>query len=87
MGEQGGQIEVIEVDGGARPAWVVIIPGTQLDGPPEGANPFDPAGVAEALGYNSASRVPPSGRRSGRPEPLPATCSSRSATARAGFMR
>ncbi|MGY3319245.1 hypothetical protein [Arthrobacter sp. TE12232] len=55
VGQQGGQIEVIEVDGGARPAWVVIIPGTQLDGPPEGANPFDPAGVAEALGYDSAS--------------------------------
>ena len=55
VGQQGGQIEVIEVDGGSRPAWVVVIPGTQLDGPPEGANPFDPAGVAEALGYNSES--------------------------------
>jgi hypothetical protein len=55
VGQQSGQIEVIEVDGAERPAWVVIIPGTQLGGTPEGANPFDPAGVAEALGYDSAS--------------------------------
>ncbi|SDL55867.1 hypothetical protein SAMN04487916_110144 [Arthrobacter sp. ov407] len=53
VGEQGGRIEVIEVDGGSRPAWVVIIPGTQQGGLPEGANPFDPAGIAEALGYDS----------------------------------
>ena len=55
VGQQSGQIEVIEVDGAERPAWVVIIPGTQLGGTPEGTNPFDPAGVAEALGYDSAS--------------------------------
>jgi hypothetical protein len=55
VGEQGGRIEVIEVDGGSRPAWVVILPGTQQGGLPEGANPFDPAGIAEALGYDSAS--------------------------------
>ncbi|BCW73323.1 hypothetical protein [Arthrobacter sp. NicSoilB8] len=55
VGQRSGQIEVIEVDGAERPAWVVIIPGTQLGGTPEGANPFDPAGVAEALGYDSAS--------------------------------
>jgi hypothetical protein len=55
VGEQGGRIEVIEVDGGAGPAWVVIIPGTQQDALPEGTNPFDPAGIAEALGYDSAS--------------------------------
>ena len=54
VGQQNGQIEVIEVDGADRPAWVVIIPGTQLGGSPDGANPFDPAGVAEALGYDSA---------------------------------
>ncbi len=53
VGEEGGRIEVIEVDGGSRPAWVVIIPGTQQGGLPEGANPFDPAGIAEALGYDS----------------------------------
>lgn len=55
VGEQGGRIEVIEVDGGTRKAWVVVIPGTQQGGLPEGANPFDPAGIAEALGYDSAS--------------------------------
>lgn len=53
VGEQGGRIEVIEVDGGSRPAWVVVIPGTQQGDLPEGANPFDPAGIAEALGYDS----------------------------------
>jgi hypothetical protein len=55
VGEQGCRIEVIEVDGGAGPAWVVIIPGTQQGALPEGTNPFDPAGIAEALGYDSAS--------------------------------
>ena len=35
-------------------AWVVIIPGTQLDGLPQGTNPFDAAGIAEGLGYDSA---------------------------------
>lgn len=55
VGEQDGQIEVIEVNGSGRPAWVVIIPGTQLGGTPDGANPFDPAGIAEALGYDSSS--------------------------------
>ncbi|RKR20217.1 hypothetical protein [Arthrobacter oryzae] len=55
VGEQDGRIEVIEVNGAGRPAWVVIIPGTQLGGTPEGANPFDPAGIAEALGYDSSS--------------------------------
>lgn len=54
VGGRAGRIEVIEVPGQGRPAWVVIIPGTQLDGPPDGANPFDPAGVAEALGYDSS---------------------------------
>ena len=35
-------------------AWVVVIPGTQLDGLPQGTNPFDAAGIAEGLGYDSA---------------------------------
>ncbi len=35
-------------------AWVVIIPGTQLDGLPQGTNPFDAGGIAEGLGYDSA---------------------------------
>jgi hypothetical protein len=55
VGEHGGRIEVIKVDGGSRPAWVVVIPGTQQGALPEGTNPFDPAGIAEALGYDSAS--------------------------------
>jgi hypothetical protein len=55
VGQQRGRIEVIEVDGAGGPAWVVIIPGTQLGGTPDGANPFDPAGIAEALGYDSAA--------------------------------
>ena len=54
VGERGGRIEIIKVDGATRPAWVVIIPGTQQGGLPEGTNPFDPAGIAEALGYDSA---------------------------------
>ena len=68
VGEQGGRIEVIEVDGGSRPAWVVIIPGTQQGALPEGTNPFDPAGIAEALGYDSASTAAghPGGAAAGR---------------------
>jgi hypothetical protein len=53
VGRNAGEIEVLQVDGGAGRAWVVIVPGTQLAGPAEGANPFDPAGIAEALGYDS----------------------------------
>ena len=53
VGRRSGDIEVIRVDGGDRRAWVVIIPGTQLGGLPEGTNPFDTAGIAEGLGYDS----------------------------------
>lgn len=53
VGRTSGDIEVIRVDGGSARAWVVIIPGTQLGGLPEGTNPFDTAGIAEALGYDS----------------------------------
>jgi len=53
VGRQPGEIEVIGVDTGGRRAWVVILPGTQLGGLPEGTNPFDTAGIAEALGYDS----------------------------------
>lgn len=48
-----GDIEVLRIGEGADRAWVVIIPGTQLDGPPAGTNPFDVAGIAEGLGYGS----------------------------------
>ena len=55
VGRTSGDIEVIRVDGGDRRAWVVVLPGTQLGGLPEGTNPFDAAGIAEALGYDSES--------------------------------
>jgi hypothetical protein len=53
VGRARGDIEVLQLGDGGRRAWVVIIPGTQLDGLPAGTNPFDPAGVAEGLGYGS----------------------------------
>lgn len=53
VGRNSGDIEVIRVEGGSRRAWVVIIPGTQLGGLPAGTNPFDTAGIAEGLGYDS----------------------------------
>lgn len=53
VGRTSGDIEVLQVGNDGQRAWVVIIPGTQLDGLPEGTNPFDAAGVAEALGYGS----------------------------------
>lgn len=53
VGRTSGDIEVLQVGNDGQRAWVVIIPGTQLDGLPEGTNPFDPAGIAEALGYGS----------------------------------
>ncbi|MGO4490498.1 hypothetical protein AB4Y86_00190 [Arthrobacter sp. 2YAF22_2] len=53
VGRNSGDIEIIKVDGGSGRAWVVIVPGTQLGGLPEGTNPFDTAGIAEALGYDS----------------------------------
>jgi hypothetical protein len=52
-GSTAGQIEVLRLDGGSRPAWVVVIPGTQLDGAAAGTNPFDAGGIAEGLGYGS----------------------------------
>ncbi|CAI3805365.1 PE-PPE domain-containing protein [Pseudarthrobacter sp. MM222] len=54
VGGTNGQIEVLRLDAGGRPAWVVVIPGTQLDGLPAGTNPFDAGGIAEGLGYGSA---------------------------------
>ncbi len=49
-----GEIEVVRIDKGEGKAWVVLIPGTQPGNPPGGNNPLDEAGIAEALGYNSA---------------------------------
>ena len=53
LGRTSGDIEVLRLGEGSQRAWVVVIPGTQ-GGLPAGANPFDPAGVAEGLGYDSA---------------------------------
>ncbi|WP_314192135.1 hypothetical protein [uncultured Arthrobacter sp.] len=47
-----GQIEIIKTTTGGRDAFIVIIPGTQ-PGNAGGPNPFDEAGVGEALGYGS----------------------------------
>ncbi len=54
VGARSGEIEVLQLGAGGRRAWVVVIPGTQLDGRPAGTNPFDAGGIAEALGYGSA---------------------------------
>ncbi|MCB5292578.1 hypothetical protein [Arthrobacter sp. SO3] len=54
LGRSSGDIEVLELGEGGNRAWVVIIPGTQLDGLPQGTNPFDAGGIAEGLGYDSA---------------------------------
>ncbi|MDQ0823540.1 hypothetical protein QFZ79_001286 [Arthrobacter sp. V4I6] len=54
VGGTNGEIEVLRLDEGSRPAWVIVIPGTQPDGLPAGTNPFDAGGIAEGLGYGSA---------------------------------
>lgn len=53
VGSTSGDIEVLRTGEGGNRAWVLIIPGTQLHGLPDGANPFDIGGIAEALGYGS----------------------------------
>jgi hypothetical protein len=47
-----GHIEIIQTTNGGRDAFIVIIPGTQ-PGNTGGPNPFDEAGIGEALGYGS----------------------------------
>jgi hypothetical protein len=49
-----GYIEVIETDSGGQKAYVVVIPGTQAGDDIGGANPFDVAGIGEAVGHQSA---------------------------------
>jgi hypothetical protein len=49
-----GKIEVIRTEHGGREAFIVIVPGTQ-PGDAGGPNPFDEYGIAEGLGYGSAS--------------------------------
>ncbi|MET4137114.1 hypothetical protein [Pseudarthrobacter sp. PvP090] len=54
VGRNSGEIEVLRLGESGNRAWAVIIPGTQLDGLPQGTNPFDATGIAEGLGYDSA---------------------------------
>lgn len=50
-----GMIEVVAVDNGTERAYVVVVPGTQAAGTRAGGdNPFDEAGIAEAMFYDSA---------------------------------
>ncbi|WP_255769708.1 hypothetical protein [Pseudarthrobacter sulfonivorans] len=49
-----GYMEVIETVSDGQKAYVVVIPGTQAGGDIGGANPFDVAGIAEAVGHGSA---------------------------------
>ena len=50
-----GFIEVIEVDNGGQPSYVVVVPGTQAAGVQAGgSNPFDEAGIIEGLFHGSA---------------------------------
>jgi hypothetical protein len=54
-----GEIEVVRTDNGGAPSWLVLIPGTQLEGENMGgSNPLDEAGIAEAMGYDSRYVVP-----------------------------
>lgn len=54
-----GFIEVIEVHNGGERAFVVVIPGTQPAGSRAGGkNPFDEAGIAEAMLHNSEEMGP-----------------------------
>ena len=51
-----GYIEVLEVDNNGTKAYVVVVPGTQSAGlSAGGANPFDEAGIVEAMLHGSAS--------------------------------
>ncbi|WP_148045147.1 hypothetical protein [Arthrobacter oryzae] len=54
VGRTNGEIELLSVGTADQRAWVVVIPGTQPDGAPEGTNPFDTGGIVEGLGYGSA---------------------------------
>ena len=54
LGETGeGEIEVVRLENHGRTSWAVLLPGTQTTVPTGGSNPFDEAGVADAMGYGS----------------------------------
>lgn len=58
VGAEGqGRIEIIQTVHDGRKAFIVIIPGTQPGSPSGGDNPFDEAGIAEGLGYDSEYTV------------------------------
>lgn len=48
-----GYIEVIEVDTGGGKAYVVVVPGTQMNDADHGTNPFDLSGIVDGMGSNS----------------------------------
>jgi len=48
-----GYIEVIEVDAGGRKAYVVVVPGTQVNESDGGTNPFDLGGIVDGMGAHS----------------------------------
>ncbi len=53
MDEDGkGKIEILKTASGGHEAFIVVVPGTQ-PGDAGGPNPFDEAGIVEALGYGS----------------------------------
>ncbi|MFF2346253.1 hypothetical protein [Pseudarthrobacter sp. NPDC058119] len=48
-----GYVEVIEVDAGGRKAYVVVVPGTQVNESDGGTNPFDLGGIVDGMGGQS----------------------------------
>ena len=48
-----GFIEVIQVDNDGKKAYIVLVPGTQINDADEGTNPFDLGGIVDGLGSNS----------------------------------
>ena len=49
-----GCIEVIEVQNQGAKAYLVVVPGTQVNSSDNGTNPFDLGGIADGLGNESA---------------------------------
>ncbi|NUT70505.1 hypothetical protein [Pseudarthrobacter sp. C4D7] len=48
-----GYIEVIEVDTGSGKAYIVVVPGTQVNEADGGTNPFDLGGIVDGMGGQS----------------------------------
>lgn len=60
-GRGDGEIEIIELDNNGSKSWMVLIPGTQPAWS-VGSNPFDLAGIGEAVGYDSKEVIPAVGQ-------------------------